>query len=168
MNSIDEMVSNITGYLRPNLFTIDIVPPTAISGLYNRKISLNGNATTFPFATFSEGKFYYNNLDHKFATEKDYDPVSMTFYVDNDSDVLDFFIAWQSLIIGNHHLVSYKRNYVGTGIITLVDESKRFKKSAKLINMYPTNINGLDLAYSSNNSILELSMSMNFDDVEYV
>jgi hypothetical protein len=126
-------------------------------------------ATSFPFWTYSVSEMNYNSRAYKFPTKHDLDSVSFSFYMDTDYQVLQYFTYWMAEIrVPGEDYYTYKKNYCDTIRITSLDASYNTPiATAILKNAYPTNINTIDYSFDSRDTLTELTVAFNFDDVTY-
>ncbi len=96
--------------------------------------------------------------------------VEMTFYGDKFLRQRMFFENWQKKIFSNDtHNMNYYDNYVGSiDILQLgqfdakADDDARVTYAVRLFEVYPQTIGSIEYQYGSNNSIVELPVTMNF------
>lgn len=153
----------------------------------HRKLSMLCVGAELPFLKQKTKTAFYNNYTHKFVTGVDTDPVNLTFYVDRENTVVDFFTKWQLLINnyfqfwGNEEGFSpeetnryygtfaYKKDYEAIELrISLINRSVEGLHefyTANLIGAFPANIQSLKLNTGGNTELLQLTVTMEYDKV---
>jgi hypothetical protein len=114
-----------------------------------------------------------HNLTHK-AIKKPYsyvvDEVTFSFLLTGDYFIRKYFDSWQETIIdyNDSKRVGYKHEYAADVIIQQLSTSNDVLPSyqAKLINAYPIAINAVELSNSAENTVLQCSVTLTFDDWE--
>jgi hypothetical protein len=159
-------LGNVQGLVSPNIFQVEFT----VNGLGDElnKIPYLCHTSSIPFPTFSEGKIFYNNRDHKIATKEDYDPITMSFYIDVHSSVPKLLKDWMDLIIDpTTKQMGYRKDYVGSADITLYDSWLMKKIHIKIHELWPININALELSWNTKDTISEIPVDFNYDYIEY-
>ena len=162
---IFQFIGIVQGLIAPNRFKVQFTVPGI--GFELLKIPFLCHTSGIPYPTFSEGKTFYNNYDHKYATKEDYDPITMTFYLDVGNNVLEFLERWKNLIINENKQLGFKKDYAGEAHVILYDGYLIKKIDAVIHNIYPTNINQLELSWNTKDTIAEISVDFNYDRIVY-
>lgn len=184
---IEKFKSSFSDIMRPNKFKVEFQTPFNL-GLDNsemQQITYLCKSASFPFGTIEKSESYYNGLKHGLASGIDFDPVSLVLYSDTDQKVMTFLSNWYKKISPNkkgsntgmksHGLFEYPSNYYGTIHISLIHKDNsgasidgfKILKSVKLIDAYPTNIDSIPLSYDSNDQVMEMTVSFEFNNLEY-
>lgn len=92
-------ISGLNGLLKPNLVLITITPPTTLSGNPvgdTEQISLLANAITIPGISFETADVMRQGFGpvERRAMKPTFPQSTVTFYLDNDNKVLEFFTRW--------------------------------------------------------------------------
>jgi|APSaa5957512493_1039668.scaffolds.fasta_scaffold07515_2 hypothetical protein len=113
-------------------------------------------------------------ITHK-AIKKPYsylvDEVTFTFVLTNDYFARKYFDSWQQLIVDQQSLkMNYKNDYVTDVTIQQLTSSNDIipAYTVKLKNAFPLAVNAIELSNSSENSLLQCSVTLSFDDWEEV
>ena len=109
-------------------------------------------------------------VTHK-AIKKPYsylvDEVTFTFVLTNDYFARKYMDQWQQMVIDQEDLkVNYKNDYVTDVTIQQLSTSNDMipAYSIKLLNAFPIAVNAVELSNSSENSLLQCSVTLSFDD----
>jgi hypothetical protein len=97
------------------------------------------------------------------------DEVTFTYILTNDYYAKKYFDSWQNLVIdsASKHM-AYKNDYVTDITIQQMTQSNDFVPaySVQLKNAFPVAVNAIELSNSNENSLLQVSITMSFDDWE--
>lgn len=95
-------------------------------------------------------------------TQRIYDPVSMSFYVDNEMNIKKFFDSWFNSIINpitrNHN---YYKNYTTNIDILVYDSEHNEKYKVTLHEAYPKSVSDISLSYSGD-GLMKLAVSLQY------
>ena len=173
--NISQFKNSFFDYLRPNHYRVDFKKPGSLS-FFNDSLSFSVSenlsafckSTSFPFFTFDTASIMLNNKSNTVINKIDYDPVSFTLNVDNHKEVLKFILDWKKTIINDKYQFAYKDEYKLDIDIVLLD-TNFLQETAKctLMDAILVNAEPIALSYESKDSISEISISVNFDHIEY-
>jgi len=109
-------------------------------------------------------------VTHK-AIKKPYsylvDEVTFTFILTNDYFARKYFDQWQQMVVDQQSLkLNYKNDYVTDVTLQQLGASNDIipAYSIKLKNAFPIAVNAVELSNSSENSLLQCSITLSFDD----
>jgi hypothetical protein len=163
MNSIDKIRQLFKGFLRPNYFEVLIDPPQKLEGDKNTELlTFAVNSTSFPFETINVQEYNEMSRHYKIADSVDYDPVAISFRLDSEGKVLDFFHRWRRLIVNDNFKVGYYNDYIGKVIIRLLDAKLQNIFEVVMHEVFPVNRNPMPLSYDTGDAIAELDVSFQF------
>ena len=95
-------------------------------------------------------------------TQRIYDPVSLSFYVDIDMNIKKFFDSWINSIINpitrNHN---YYKNYTTNVDILVYDSEHNEKYKVTLHEAYPKSVSDIGLSYSGE-GLMKLAVSLQY------
>lgn len=95
-------------------------------------------------------------------TQRIYDPVNLSFYVDIDFKIKKFFDLWLNYIINpitrNH---SYYSNYVTKVEITAYDGEHNERYKVTLNECYPKSVGNIEMSYSAE-GIMKLNVTLQY------
>lgn len=159
--------SKFSDFIRMNLYQVHIITPFAPSKYANDSLTFLCRDATFPFYTLNTQTNNYNNINHLYGTDIDFDPANFIFHMDNTNKAFSFFKDWNEFIIDKDKLVEFKNNYAGTIHVEVYDLKGIKKLSVTLWDAFPINIENMNLSYTSTDEVLTMSISFAFDDVTY-
>ena len=163
--SINDFISHFnTDFARSNLFhvTISEVNLNTPAALEHLKMSCKG--VQVPGITFIEGKYILNGFNKKSVIGADLDPITLTFLVDGMGKTLQIFEEWSNKILNKKTgKFGFKENYECDIDIDLLDRAGNNFAIFTLLRAYPTNIDVVDLSWESADTIMEITVSFNFD-----
>jgi hypothetical protein len=97
------------------------------------------------------------------------DEVTFTFILTNDYYARKYFDQWQEMVIDQKSLkLAYKNDYVTDVTIQQLSPSNDMipAYSVKLKNAFPIAVNAIELSNSTENSLLQCTVTVAFDDWE--
>lgn len=190
----DELISRFKPSLS-NYFDVFVNAPQGFGGVKNEDINFLAYEAVIPGTSLEVTQVFGDRqgLTQTYANKRVYPPVDVSFYVDSDYKVLQFFEQWISSIspnLGTRGDSYQKFNYPGTTgtngykrevIITKFE--KQFKPAGDrlssggtvnepsqtiytLLNAYPTNLISLPVSYEGAN-ILRTTVTFNYDVYHY-
>lgn len=150
-STISDILSSFTTDLaRPNRFEVLITPPLVFDGADINLLAYRCEVAQLPGRHLStiEQKSY--GPFEKFPFHTSYGDIDLTFILDGDMGIKNFFDAWVDYInpVDNNN-VSYKDSYTTDIVINQYDVSNEKTYSVTLVNAFPMNVNQLDLDWSS-------------------
>jgi len=107
---------------------------------------------------------------HK-AVKKPYsylvEEVSFTFTLTNDYYIKKYFDSWQDMIVsGGDKGIAYKETYTTDIVIQQMGSGNDFIPAygVKLLNAFPIAVNAIELSNRSENQVVEVSITLGYDD----
>jgi hypothetical protein len=107
---------------------------------------------------------------HK-AVKKPYsylvEEVSFTFTLTNDYYIKKYFDSWQDMIVsGGDKGIAYKSTYTTDIVIQQMGSGNDFIPAygVKLLNAFPIAVNAIELSNRSENQVVEVSITLGYDD----
>tara|TARA_R110001606_G_scaffold28835_2_gene90752 strand:- start:2230 stop:3042 length:813 start_codon:yes stop_codon:yes gene_type:complete len=188
-NSIgtSELKSRIMNLAQTSVYQVKIQPPSAVDKAmggvyqkYGRDIDLLCSDTTLPGSSLATHDVTsdYMGVSEKMAYRRIYDNnIDMTFYVDKNYNVIEFFDGWMDFISGmgqggrsyngyNNVSAGYRMSYPKS-YKTKIYVSKFEKDAAgkalyyNFIDAFPIAVNATPVSYSASD-ILKLSVSFSY------
>jgi hypothetical protein len=160
------LISNVTGSLMSggSVDPMSFINDPRDMFLLCESVQLPGKriATMESFSTHKAKKKPYSYL---------VDEVTFTFILTNDYYARKFFDEWQNMVISQDTLkLNYKSDYVSDITIQQLSSSNDIipAYSVKLKNAFPIAVNAIELSNSIENSLLQCSVTVSFDDWESV
>lgn len=157
-----------SGAAKTNRFTVIMTPPTGIrnsvlSGGDNSSLQkilllcdaaqLPGiNINTTPTRTFGEVR--------EIPYEFNYEPVTLSFYVDAGMNVKRMFDAWiQSIQLGDSRKFAYYNDYVTTMSVFVQDNTEKNRYIVDMFEAYPKTVSAVQMDYSSR-ELMKINVTM--------
>ena len=166
---VTDFISALSGgAAKTNRFTMIMTPPTSIrnsllSGGDNSSLQkmlllcdaaqLPGiNINTTPVRTFGEVR--------EIPYEINYEPVTLSFYVDAGMNVKRMFDAWiQSIQLGDSRKFAYYNDYVTTMSIFVQDSTEKNRYIVDMFEAYPKTVSAVQMDYSSRD-LMKINVTM--------
>jgi len=178
------------GPARTNLFDVQLLRlPTGIPVNENydalRGINLFCTKMSMPGIAFNTADAnYVGQMGKKFPTVmQNPGPITATFLVDSDHNLLSFFHLWARQIVnytkGDRpfaelggklpHEVGFKKDYACDMIVKhyTTDSFPDSYYEAKLIKTYPTSISSLDFSWDGSTTFLTLDVQFQLEDIVF-
>lgn len=133
--------------------------------LYNRNGSINikAHTVTFPQRTFQTFEVRHNSAPFRLPYTNVYDPVTFSFYTDNNLDVRRYFDIWQGAIMNfSNNTCNFYNEYVSDVNMYIQDEHNDDVYGIRLIDAFPLGQSILDMSYSSENQFLNASVTFSY------
>ena len=161
MSSVDKFISHFfLDFGRSNMFK------TSWSGngpLDPAHLEMACKTINIPGITFTEGKYD----GKKYAVGYDFDSFEATFYMDAEGKTKDEFDTWSEKVYQKKKGVfGFKNDYVAEVSVDLYTRDFSVYHTVKIINCYPTNISPIEVSWDNEGTVMELSVSFNFDYYE--
>ena len=194
--SISDIKSRLLNVAQTSLYRLTIPVPSDVSSFHSQRgitsfdvdnisllcceANLPGSALTTHDVTND-----YHGVSEKMAYRRMYDEsADMTFYVDRDYKVVEFFESWIDYITGVgdvfsrqqfenpyvHHRMAYANQYKTNFYLTKFERDHHFNGSTRTLDYtfvqgFPTNITSMPVSYEQG-QVLKCSVSFSF--IRYV
>ena len=165
---LNEFISKVksTGLAKTNRYKVNITPPIMMRSLMasNRLISLFCEETALPGLKIATTEHNVMGEHRQFPYMKNYDNVSMSFYIDNNFEVKGFFDNWLKCISDDSNkITSYYSDYISptVEINVLPMGSEMSTHTVILHEAYPKAISNIELSASSRD-VVKVTISMNY------
>jgi hypothetical protein len=151
------------GLMRTSRYAVTLSPPKAMKTPKDlRKILLFCSDVQIPGVTMSTTQIRMFGEIRESPYEKMFDNITMTFYVDNNMKVKQFFDDWISVIQNpSTRSFEYYKNYITNITLDVEDIKDRKRYEVKLFECYPKNVGSISVGYESKD-IMKLQISMNY------
>lgn len=169
---LKDFIANVKtgGLMKTSRYSVLMQTPTSIQGkqkadirkvlLFCSDIQLPGlNITTAQNRTFGEVR--------EAPYDRIYDNVNLTFYVDQNMDVKEYFDAWiNSIQNPQTRKFEYYKNYITEMYIQVEDARDDSRYLVILHEAYPKGLSPIQLGYD-NKEVMKLQVSMNYRNWTY-
>lgn len=150
------------GMARTNRYAVNIAPPQKLVSGNLENILLFCDQIQLPGANYSTVENRIYGEFRQVPYEKLYDSCSLTFYVDNDMKVKEFFDNWMNLIANPvQRNYNYYKDYIGDVDIQVQDINDKKKYQLHMYECYPKNISSIQMDYASKD-VMKLTVEMQY------
>lgn len=148
------------GISRINRYKATVFPPPVLGQGPTEQMVLFCSQALIPGITFSSAPQRIAGEVREFVYERTYDPLSLTFYVDGQMNIHQFFNNWQSAILDpNTRTVGYYEQYVTEIMIEILDvEESGPIRTIYIEEAYPKSVQGVALN-SSDKGVMTMTAS---------
>lgn len=164
-SGLRNFISNIKteGLMRSSRYAVMMTPPKSLGNIVNmRKLLLFCSEISLPGQALTTNQIRTYGEIREVPSEKMFDNISMTFYVDNNMEVKLFFDRWMDSIQNPYtRTFEYYDNYITDLDIDVEDLKDRKRYSVKLSECYPKSISPVSLGYETKD-VMKLQVSMNY------
>lgn len=159
----------VGGGARPNLFRVNLNAP-AYAGFPSEKMAFMCKGAQLPEATIGVIETNYFGRVVKFAGDRTFAEWTVTIINDEDFLVRDAMERWMDGI-DTHTRAGTKRgaatsnpgSYVSDGLVEQFSKEGEVIKTYTFTNLFPTNIAAIDLAWETNDTIEEYTVTLQYD-----
>lgn len=142
------------GLARNNRYEVLLFPPPGLGAGPVEQMTLYCQQASIPGLSFSTASQRITGEAREFVYERTYDPITLTFYVDGQLNIPQFFVNWMNIIIDpNTRATNYYEQYVTDMEITIIsgsnDREDAVARTIKLEEVYPKQIQSTPLSSSS-------------------
>ena len=166
MSNLNEFVTNLAGGgARANQFEITITA----QHFSNEKFTFLCRSAQIPGMTVGEVPVPYRGRQIFVAGDRTYDAWTVTVFSDTVWDLRKSFEAWSDFIAKGNEMVTAALNptqYYAIATVQQLDRAGDPKATYKLIDVWPTTVDPIDLAYDTNDAVMEFSVTLRFNYLE--
>ena len=166
MSNLNEFVTNLAGGgARANQYEI------SINGDYfkNAKFTFLCRSAQIPGMTVGEVAVPYRGRQIFVAGDRTYDAWTITVFSDTAWTLRKSFEDWSSLIANRDKMATGALNpndYYAKAIVEQMDRVGTARATYNLIDVWPTTVDPIDLAYDTNDAVMEFSVTLRFNYIE--
>lgn len=172
------------GFARANRYRIEFTLPKGASGntndvnqysrkgaiqtaetLYNKNGSINikAHTVTFPQRAFQTFEIKHNSAPFKIPYTSSYDPVTFTFYNDQDMDVRRYFDIWQGSVMNfSNNTSNFYSEYTSDIKMYIENDQGEDVYGIVLIEAFPLGLSLIDMSYSTTNQFMNMSATFSY------
>lgn len=165
---LNEFISKVksTGLAKTNRYRVTIATPALMTKFMNsgRLITLFCESTSLPGQVVATTEQRIMGETREFPYIKQYDNITLSFYIDNNFEVKGFFDNWLNSISNTQNkITSYYKDYIAPTILieVLPMDSEVSTYSITLHEAYPKAISNIALSASSRD-VAKVTISMNY------
>ena len=165
MPNLDTFVSDLTGGgARANQYRIQITG--APGGLPEEKFSFLCRSAQIPGMTVGEVPVPYRGRQIFVAGDRTYDAWTITVFSDTAWDLRGSFEIWSDFIASSDKMATGSldpNDYYAKAIVEQMDRVGTARATYNLIDVWPTTVDPIDLAYDTNDAVMEFGVTLRFN-----
>jgi hypothetical protein len=171
--NINEFRARLTGGgARSNLFEIIINAPPGGYGIAGEPISFKVKASSLPASTVGVVEVPYFGRMSKVGGDRTFEDWNVTVINDEDFDVRDSMERWQKAIasyttndmaLRSAGATANPNSYVATALVNQYGKEGDIIKVVRMVNIWPTNIGAIELAWENQNQIEQFDVTFALD-----
>ena len=166
MSNLNTFVQNLAGGgARANQYEIQITGSPVPNGTF----SFLCRSAQIPGMTVGEVPVPYRGRQIFVAGDRTYDAWTVTVFSDTDWELRKSFETWSDIIAKGDKEVTGALNpalYYATAIVEQLDRGGNTHATYNLIDVWPTTVDPIDLAYDTNDAVMEFSVTLRFNYLE--
>ena len=158
------------GGLRANQFEMLVTPPAGlVTTTFTQQDYLLCKGASLPASSIADVPVQYRGKTVHFAGERTYAPWTVTFFNEvDDGGVLklrQFYEEWQSYIQSYSDITGAieHASYAGTANVNQLDRNDNIIYKYEFVNIFPTEVSEIALAYETENAIEEFTVTFTYD-----
>ncbi len=168
MSNLNEFVDGLTGGgARANQYKIAI--DGAFTNATSGKFQFLCRSAQIPGMTVGEVSVPYRGRQIFVAGDRTYDAWTVTVFSDKDWELRKSFEAWSDFIAKGNEMVTAALNptkYYAIATVQQLDRGGNTHATYNLIDVWPTTVDPIDLAYDTNDAVMEFSVTLRFNYME--
>lgn len=151
------------GLMRSSRYSVTLSPPRSVGAFNNlKKVLLFCSDVQMPGVQLNTTQIRQYGELRESPYEKQFDNVNMTFYVDNNMVVKNFFDTWMDSIQDPYTRTFEYYDYYTTNMSLDIEDLKDRKRyEVKLFECYPKSVGSVSVGYD-NKEVMKLQVSMNY------
>lgn len=166
MAKLNDFVGSIKreGLMRTNKFSVMLsIPPAVIQGSYTtdlRKVLLYCDTINLPGQSFATAEAKTFGEIREMPYQRLFEPITMTFFVDNSMNVKLLFDAWLGAVVNPQtRNVSYYKDYITDMTISVQDINEKSRYQLQAYQCYPKSVSSIQMDYASKD-VMKLTVAM--------
>ena len=168
MSNLNEFVDGLTGGgARANQYKIAI--DGAFTNATSGKFQFLCRSAQIPGMTVGEVPVPYRGRQIFVAGDRTYDAWTVTVFSDTAWELRSSFENWSDITAKANEMAIGALDpseYYATAIVEQMDRAGDARGTYKLIDVWPTTVDPIDLAYDTNDAVMEFSVTLRFNYLE--
>lgn len=161
---------------KPSLYYVEIVkPPIAeknakeFEGTDLNLISMWCHTAMTPQSTiYTKDDHYDAGVRRKYAYDKDYQNLTLSFYVDQNFKIKQFFDQWDNAVVSNRRNFGYPDDYTADLLnLYIINQEGNTTYKYEYSRIFPKSVNSIELSYASGAPISTFTVDFVFEHVYY-
>lgn len=166
MAKLNDFVGSIAreGLMRTNKFSVMLTIPAAVTqGAYStdlRKVLLYCDTINLPGQSFATAEAKTFGEIREMPYQRLFDPITMTFFVDNAMTVKLLFDSWLGAVINpQSRNINYYKDYISDIVISVQDINEKSRYELTAYQCYPKSVSAIQMDYASKD-VMKLTVTM--------
>lgn len=156
---------------RPSQYFVEITAPP---DLKNNTLSQDKElvsmwchtAHTPQINIFTRDDYIEAGTKRKYAYDQEFQNLTLTFYLDQEYKIKQFFDEWKYLVVPNKRNFNFPDNYTAETLkLNIINQEERVTYLYEFSRLFPRAINSVDLSYSNSTSVAMLTVDFTYEDV---
>jgi hypothetical protein len=154
---------------RPNLYYAEIIAPGLETSQPNSLVSMWCSSAHTPQTAISTNDSYIEaGTRRKYAYDVDFQNLVLTFYIDQDYKIKQFFDDWKQKIVPYNRQFNYPDKYTAEKLtLYILDQTGEPTYMYEYSRVFPKTIQSVELSYANGTSISTFTVEFVFEDVYY-
>lgn len=166
MSSINEFIAQVKteGLMVTNRYSVELTLPSILKSTNLQKILLHSESIVLPGINVSTTQAKTFGEFREMPYERTFEPVQMTFYVDNAMTVKMLFDEWTNNSIQNMttRKFNYYKQYTTDMVINVFDKNEQQRYKVHLYECYPKNVASVQMDNNAKGEPMRVIVSMNY------
>jgi hypothetical protein len=169
----DFMAGTAASFARPNLFEVQITPPSALSSTINdlQNLTIRCYSVSLPPLSISSSEEDHGYRSIAYSTG--YETADIGFYMTENFAELQFFEDWMKLMVfPDSDRVGLYDSYAKEASVTVINLDRQDQPSmkTKLNEAFPKAISAIPLEWGTNDEIMKITVTFEYRDIsrEYI
>ena len=150
---------------RETMFYVEIAAPSLIPSEMN-SISMWCDMAHTPQVTISTRDDYIEaGTRRKYAYDQDQSNLTLSFYLDQDYKIKNFFDKWKGLTTSNNRHFGFPSDYTVDRLnVHAINHGGTSTQCYEYRNVFPKSISGTDLSYVDGNNVAKFSVEFVYEE----
>jgi len=139
------------------------IPPAVTQGAYTtdlRKVLLYCDTINLPGQSFATAEAKTFGEIREMPYQRLFDPITMTFFVDNAMTVKLLFDSWLGAVINpQSRNINYYKDYISDIVISVQDINEKSRYELTAYQCYPKTVSAIQMDYASKD-VMKLTVTM--------
>lgn len=125
-------------------------------------------ASTPQTSLLTNDNYIEAGVRRKYAYDQDWSDLTLTFYIDQDYEIKQFFDDWKSSIVPYNRNFNYPDSFTAESLIlTIVNQADKDTYKYEFSRVVPKTVSPVELSYSNGNSISTFYVDFVFENYYY-
>jgi hypothetical protein len=154
---------------KPNLYYVKITPPSRSALLDSDLVSMWCSGATTPQMSIATNDDYIEaGVRRKYAYDQDFQNLILSFYIDQDYVVKNFFDRWKNLIVPQRRNFNYPDSYTADKLqVYIINQDNQETYLYTYTRVFPKTIQAIELSYATGTAISTFTVELVFEDVQF-